>query len=681
MKPFRKTFLEVGFTSAVAVLFMRLVAFGAVGINISPSAISNSYVGMVTVQITGLSNGETVLLEKYLDLNANGVLDGPDWLMECAQLTDGYVPKIGGQTHYAVPYDVTGTNGAITALLNFCLPDQLDHFVGRYLFRVLGPSGGATAIFSVTNVPYPQSIAGTVRCAGTNVPYPVVVFLTHDEELAGGVIGAGDGTFTYRLPPGTYLVQAVRPGYLANFANPAVVTLAGGANISTNLELVGATRLLAGRVVNAANTNVGLPGLLLFGMNESGQLTIGTTDTNGYFALPVGTGWWMVRPELLPLNKLGYVGLDEVSLPRFNMTPGNVTNARITVPMATALFYGSVRTLAGAPLAGVSFYGEDFLGEFEADGASDTNGMYAVGVLGGRTWHFGPAPTGSGTLANYLISAGTDTYIGSNQAIRIDFVAAPVTGVISGSVRDASGNPLFALSVYARANIGTNHFDVYTETQFDGTFSMRVADGTWRVGFDCWQLQQRGYQCPSEQVVAVPPTNATVNFTIYPLPPLEITTVTLPPGQVGSYYDAWLSATGGAPPYNWWLESGSSPLPPGLSLSSAGQIFGTPTTNGTFNFTVRVTDSLLNYTTKAFTITVAPRPGLAPVIESPRRLPTGEFQFQFNTLSGATYTLLYSTNLVHWMPIITFRGSGGPITIIDPNTGAPVRFYRVRAQM
>jgi Putative Ig domain len=48
-------------------------------------------------------------------------------------------------------------------------------------------------------------------------------------------------------------------------------------------------------------------------------------------------------------------------------------------------------------------------------------------------------------------------------------------------------------------------------------------------------------------------------------------------------------ATGGVLPYRWSLDLG--PVPPGLTLSTAGVISGTPTTTGTFTFTVRVTDS------------------------------------------------------------------------------------------
>ena len=71
---------------------------------------------------------------------------------------------------------------------------------------------------------------------------------------------------------------------------------------------------------------------------------------------------------------------------------------------------------------------------------------------------------------------------------------------------------------------------------------------------------------------------------------LVITTTSLPNGQIGVAYSQTLAATGGATPYTWSVYSGS--LPPGLTLgSSTGVISGTPTTSGTSNFTVRVTDS------------------------------------------------------------------------------------------
>ena len=66
-------------------------------------------------------------------------------------------------------------------------------------------------------------------------------------------------------------------------------------------------------------------------------------------------------------------------------------------------------------------------------------------------------------------------------------------------------------------------------------------------------------------------------------------TASLPNATVGASYDAPLEASGGTGPYSWALAFGS--LPPGLSLSSAGTISGTPTEAGSVEFTLSVRDS------------------------------------------------------------------------------------------
>ncbi len=75
----------------------------------------------------------------------------------------------------------------------------------------------------------------------------------------------------------------------------------------------------------------------------------------------------------------------------------------------------------------------------------------------------------------------------------------------------------------------------------------------------------------------------------HPSSPLSVTTSTLPAGVINVPYTTTLSATGGVSPYAWNVASGS--LPPGLSLSRAGVLSGTPTTAGGFVISVNVADS------------------------------------------------------------------------------------------
>ena len=67
----------------------------------------------------------------------------------------------------------------------------------------------------------------------------------------------------------------------------------------------------------------------------------------------------------------------------------------------------------------------------------------------------------------------------------------------------------------------------------------------------------------------------------------------VPPPQgaiVGQAYTLPLTVTGGITPYTWSVVSGD--LPPGLRVQPhKGNIVGTPTTAGTYHFTVSITDS------------------------------------------------------------------------------------------
>jgi hypothetical protein len=86
-------------------------------------------------------------------------------------------------------------------------------------------------------------------------------------------------------------------------------------------------------------------------------------------------------------------------------------------------------------------------------------------------------------------------------------------------------------------------------------------------------------------------------------PPLAIATTTLPGATVGSNYLATLQASGGSGSYQWSLAAGQ--FPPGLTLGGGGSISGTPTTAGTFTFTVQVVSGT-GTIQRALTISVTP---------------------------------------------------------------------------
>src|SRR6202046_3407464 len=83
-----------------------------------------------------------------------------------------------------------------------------------------------------------------------------------------------------------------------------------------------------------------------------------------------------------------------------------------------------------------------------------------------------------------------------------------------------------------------------------------------------------------------------------------------PGGEVGVAYSDQLTVTGGTSPFTWSVSAGA--LPPGVSLNaSTGLLSGTPTTAGTYSFTVKVTDSPGLSDTKSVSLSIIGAPALS----------------------------------------------------------------------
>ena len=123
-----------------------------------------------------------------------------------------------------------------------------------------------------------------------------------------------------------------------------------------------------------------------------------------------------------------------------------------------------------------------------------------------------------------------------------------------------------------------------------------------------------------------------------------------------------LSASNGVPPYIWSLSPGSANLPSNLSLGANGALSGTSATNGTFSFSVRVTDALAGIADQLLAINLF----------QPLSISVAAGQISVLWPAAATNYILQSTiNLVSpdWEPVIgtipgsTFTFSNGPLAV------------------
>jgi len=175
--------------------------------------------------------------------------------------------------------------------------------------------------------------------------------------------------------------------------------------------------------------------------------------------------------------------------------------------------------------------------------------------------------------------------------------------------------PSLSFPVPPAALISTPYNYALTESGGTGPYAWSVSSGTLPAGIT---LSADG------TLSGTPTANGTSSFTVKVTDAdgqsaTEATSLTVSDGvhttfaapagaEVQTAYTDTLTAAGGTAPYTWSVNSGS--LPPGITLSSAGVLAGTPTTAGSYPFTVNVTDQDGGVATTPIMLVVVARPTL-----------------------------------------------------------------------
>ena len=489
----------------VLVLFAGLAqhARAVVSFTITPAAVSNTYNGTITLQVTGLTSKDTVVVQKFLDANASGVIDAGDALWQQFSITEGTNVVIGGVTNFNVPGDTDGTaNGVIVAKLNF-QADFAQAIVGKYLFKLSSPAGNFTPMtnsFTVTNFPFAQKFTGTVVSNGVAVPDAVVILFqglgssvgSDGVNPIGGAVANNSGSYTIQAVPGTYLLAAFKTNFIADTTAAAGLVLGGGATISTNLSLLATTRSITGKFVASTSSSIVLPGLLVPILTQDGLLAVCFTDTNGNFSAQVNASQWQVQNDSAAIAFEGYVAPEDGTVA--DTTTGNVSLANIALHKGTALFFGTVKDNFGNPLPMVVPVGasDNNNGLYDTDGYTDANGNYVTAVVGGLG---GSDPwqvqiDNSSSFPNYVFSqsalsqnGGTNMTVGN--VVLQNFTAILAPHHITGHVQFTNA-PVAGVQVNAEATINGVDYNSQMDTDSSGNYSLNVANGDWTVSvFDC----------------------------------------------------------------------------------------------------------------------------------------------------------------------------------------------------
>jgi hypothetical protein len=458
----------------------------APSITVSPTVITNNYVGTILLSISNLSSaGVTVRVDRFLDVNSNGVVDGNEWAGQSFYVTDGQVPLVEGVRNSNVPGDDDGlTNKTIQSHVPYPGVNlTLEHVSGQYIYRVtdLGNGQTASALLGIAQLVLPQGVTGQVF-AGGGAPLgnaPVVVGPQNGND-GFGAISDSHGNFAIYAPPGDYQLMCVYPGQVATGGAGFDITSNNFTSENmTNVASDGTT--ISGQVTDSV-TAAGLPGIAIQAQTTNGQFVYIATGPNGDYTLSVNTNKWTVKMSQGEGTMLGYCRgeMDKISA---NTSSGSVSGVNFQLIKGNALVYGTVTTPQSNAVPSVIMQANDTNNSvFDSEGLTDANGNYSAALVAGGD----VVEASSSDLIGYTSSSADFFTISNGQALQENFVLQPVTASLSGVVKDNLGNPLGNIELIADpTNDPTGALNENFESAPDGSFSIGVGGGGWNLFVEC----------------------------------------------------------------------------------------------------------------------------------------------------------------------------------------------------
>ena len=266
-----------------------------------------------------------------------------------------------------------------------------------------------------------------------------------------------------------------------------------------------------------------------------------------------------------------------------------------------------------------------------------------------------PTITGADVDAGYSATpsstggTGPFTYAVTSGSLPAGLALNPATGAISGTpsaigsttftITETDGDGQTASRTYTltvgppptittpalpTAALGTSYDQGLTTANGAGPFTWSVTSSALPAGLTLNPVTGAISGTPSSAgtsqftvtVTDANHQNASHVFTLQTISRPSIITASVPEGSVGVPYSAPLAATGGTAPYGW---SGAAGLPTGLSVNPfTGGLSGTPTMGGPVTFSVQLTDSLGQTTTRTYSVNILPAPlNSRPIARTP----------------------------------------------------------------
>lgn len=667
--------VNAGGTSNVAQVFVTVNnPVFAVSLPAATGTVGDAYnTGAATVSITGgnppYSNFSATGLPAGLTMNASGVISGTPTTAGLYTVVVTATDNSGGNGSYTSTASATLTIAAPTITLSPASGTLPGAQVGVSYGQSITSTGGVSPIsYTVTAGALPPGLTLSAGGGVTGTPTATGAYnFTITATDSSGNAYTGDASYsitvlapTITVSPGSLPAATVGASYSQTFTAsggtatysyavfsgslPAGLTLTGagvlsgvpteGGSFSFTVQATDSTTGGTYAGAQVYTLSVGSPSIVVSGSPSGG--TAGSAysaslsasgGTAGYtFTVLAGS-----LPPGLTLASDGTISGTPTGGGTYNFTVTATDSSGGAGPYAGS---ASFAITIGAPTITVN---PTTMPNFQI-GASGARTVTASGGVGPYTFAVtaGALPagvslaadgqiTGTPTSAgafNFTITAtdsttGSGPYTGS-RAYSVNVTSPALTMTPSSLTGMSVGSP-FTASITAGGGTAPFSYFMYGGTALppglslasDGTitgtptaggaFSFTIAATDSSTGTGAPFTVARAY-------------NVTVGAPVVTLAP-----TTLVDGRMGTAYDADLTASGGTAPYVYSVTAGA--LPAGITLSTAGELSGTPTVHGTFNFTVRAQDSSTGagpYTgSRAYSLVISvPNPPVAGAVSA-----------------------------------------------------------------
>ena len=558
-------------------------SIGAIGTQ-SLSIVVNPFVVMITVSLppwtknfptysqTIVATGGTGTvtftapannLPTGMTLSSSGVLSG--------------TPSVAG----SFTFDITATDSIgdfdfvtftvvinpIVAVTTASLPDWTSNFAG-YSSNIAATGGTGTLTFTTVNANLPTGL--TLSSAGVLSGKPTVPGTYNFTVTATDSVGAtGTKAYTVKINAPIAITTATLPNWTANFAGYSSTISTTGGTGTLVLTTVNAN-LPTGLVLSTAGVLSGTPtvaGTYIFTVTATD--TVGSTSTLQYTVkinAPIA-----ITTATLPnwtANLAGYT----TSIAATGGT-GTLSFSTVNANLPTGLSLSSAGVLSGTPTVAGSF--TFVVTAADTVGATGTqsytvkiNPVIAISTATLPSWTAGLAYSQTVVATG---GTGTLAFTVTSGILPAGLSLASATGVISGTPTTAGTQ---SITVTVTDSVGASKSQQYT-------------------------LQ-------INSLIVISTTS-----------PLAIAKANKP-------YNQTISATGGTGTLA--LSATAASLPPGLTLTAAGILSGSPTAKGSYSFLVTATDSVGATIAQTYALVVVPSdpPSFVSLTVTPNTLPIGQ---------------------------------------------------------